>query len=105
MEGVLIQIVMAALPSLIVSIVMARWNSVQKREADSKKAQEQRRASVDMRKLDLDVATAELSFEIAMAVKRGTTNGEMDEALSRQKTALEKFREAERAQVVYQGLS
>lgn len=47
-------------------------------------------------KLALLVATAELSHAIAMAIKRGTANGEVEAAIERYDIAIEKFRDFER---------
>lgn len=77
LEGFLL----AILPSLCVSVVMlivnARW----------KKREEETDARADARKresllgLKLTMASAKLSFAVAMAVKRGHANGEVEDAV------------------------
>jgi len=47
----------------------------------------------------LTVASAQLSYAVAMAVKRGTPNGEMETAIEKYETAMEAFRTYERKQI------
>lgn len=49
--------------------------------------------------LDLQMATAKLSYAVAMAIKRGTPNGEVEEGIEAYNEALESFREFEREQI------
>ena len=49
--------------------------------------------------ISLLVATAELSYAITMAIKRGSPNGEVEVAVKRYNKAMEKFREFEREQL------
>lgn len=52
-----------------------------------------------MLRLDLEVATAQLSYAVAMAYKRGKPNGEMESAIDSYEKAMNKFRKFERKQI------
>lgn len=49
--------------------------------------------------LDLQMATAKLAYAVAMALKRGTPNGEVEEGVKAYEEAVEEFREFEREQI------
>ncbi|MEI3501055.1 MAG: hypothetical protein V8Q39_06095 [Anaerovoracaceae bacterium] len=53
-----------------------------------------------MLRISLLVATAQLSRAVAMAIKRGSPNGEIEEGLEQYNMAMEEFREFEREQIV-----
>ena len=61
-------------------------------EADRRKS--------EMLRISLLVATAQLSRAVAMAIKRGSPNGEIEEGLEQYNMAMEEFREFEREQIV-----
>ena len=93
------EIFFALLPSLFVSLYMAFFNRrIAKRDKYSESFDEARRQS-DQLKLSLLIATAQLSYAVAMAIKRGRANGEMEEAAKQYNKALAEFREFERIQV------
>lgn len=89
----------AILPGIIVGIVMAYWNRRQHKSAavqDEREANAKRKEALE---ISLLVATAELSYAIAMAIERGSPNGEVEAAKKRYAKAMEKFREFEREQL------
>lgn len=93
------EIFFALLPSLIVSIGMAVFNrkvSKQDKYADSLAGARQ---ESDKILLDLVLAIAQLSFAVAMAIKRGAPNGEIEEGIKQYNKSLGNFREFERRQV------
>ena len=96
----ILQLFWAVAPGVIVGVVMAFWNKRQKRITDHEKTQTQDKFDTDLMRIDLEVASAQLAYAVAMAVKRGTPNGEMEEAIERYEIAMEKFRKFERMQVV-----
>lgn len=49
--------------------------------------------------IDLQLATAKLSYATAMAIKRGTANGEVEEGIKAYRKALVEFQEFEREQI------
>lgn len=91
--------IMAIVPSLLVGLVLAYWDRKKKKEDEKQKLQEANIVEGDMIRLDLEVATAQLSYAVAMAVKRGYANGEMEKAIERYERAMDKFTKFERKQV------
>lgn len=93
------EIFFALLPSLIVSIGMAVFNrKVSKRDKYADSLAGARQES-DKILLDLVLAIAQLSFAVAMAIKRGAPNGEIEEGIKQYNKSLGNFREFERRQV------
>ena len=98
----LTQLAWSALPALLSGIVLAIFGRRQnKRDKAADKREEERKKS-EVVKLDLLVATAELTRATAVAVKYGNTNGEMSEGLRRYNEAIEQFREFERDKLAEQ---
>lgn len=89
----------AIAPGIIVGIVLAYWNRKQNKQDHQRKSIEEAAVESDMLRIDLEVATAQLSYAVAMAVKRGHANGEMEVAIDRYEKAMEKFRKFERKQM------
>ena len=89
----------AVAPGIIVGIVLAYWNRKQNKQDRQRKSAEEAAVESDMLRIDLEVATAQLSYAVAMAVKRGHANGEMEVAIERYEKAMEKFRKFERKQM------
>lgn len=95
----ILEIVCAALPGLLTGLVLAYWNRKQNKQDNQRKAHEESAVESDMLRIDLEVATAQLSYAVAMAVKRGHANGEMEAAIEKYEKAMEKFRKFERKQM------
>lgn len=72
----------AILPSLCVSIVMAAINLRQKKREKEIDARAEARKQESLLSLKLTMATAKMSFAVAMAVKRGHANGEVEDAVA-----------------------
>lgn len=100
MIDTLIDILWAVLPGIVTGIVLAVWNKRQKKRDDAADQREADRQRGEIVKLDLLVASAELTRATAVAVKYGQTNGEMSEGLRRYNEAIEQFREYEREQLI-----
>lgn len=94
-------ILLAIAPSLFVGIVLAVWEKRQKRRDDRNKHLTEMQSEKDLRLMDLVVATAQLSYATAMAIKRGKPNGEMESALESYEGAMSKFRSFERKFITY----
>lgn len=88
------------LPSLFVGVVMYFWERRQRRFEKEMTEKEENRSRSELVKLDLTCATATLTYATAMAVKRGSTNGEMETAIANYEKAMENFRQYEREQIV-----
>lgn len=93
-------ILRAIAPSIIVGLVLFYWERRQKKQDSINKEQEAVQMSSDMLRLDLEVATAQLSYAVAIAYKRGAPNGEMEAAIKKYDEAMTNFREFERKQLV-----
>lgn len=93
-------LVEATFPGLVVGVLMAFFN----RNANAKAKQDAEREAVrvqhDLLRTDLLVATASLSYAVAMAIKRGTPNGEIEEGIENYNKAMDTFRKFEREQLV-----
>lgn len=96
-------IIGAIVPGIIVGIVLFYWERRQKKRDTHIGEQSALQIEKDMLQLDLLVATAQLSYAVAMAQKRGTPNGEMEIAIEKYETAMEKFRKFERKQLAISG--
>ena len=93
------EIFFAILPSVIVGIGMALFHrKVSKRDKYADSLAGARQES-DKILLDLVLAIAQLSYAVAMAIKRGTPNGEIEEGIKQYNKSLNNFREFERRQV------
>lgn len=92
-------VVQAALPGLIVSVVMLYWNRKQTQKDSTQSEQDGVAKKKDMLEIALLVATAELSYATTMAIKRGSPNGEVETAIERYNYAMDKFRKFEREQL------
>lgn len=95
----LIKVLWAVGPSLMVSIIMAWHNRQQKVRDDNAAAREKERLKSEQLRIDLLVASAQLSYATTMAMKRGHTNGEVEPAVEQYEKAMGKFRQFEREQL------
>jgi hypothetical protein len=81
----------ALLPSLCVSIVMALFNRRQtKRDKETDERAEARKRE-SLLALEMQMATAKMSYAVAMALKRGHANGEVEEAVDAYEEARKKY--------------
>ena len=93
-------IISAVLPSLTVGILLAVFNAKQQKELKKKEEREKEKLESAVLELNLVVATAQLSYAVAMAMKRGEPNGEIEEGIEAYDKAMNEFREFERKQIV-----
>ena len=94
------EFISAVLPSLFVGVVMYFWERRQRKFEREMAEKEENRARGELVKFDLTCATAALTYATAMAVKRGSTNGELETAIANYETAMESFHKFEREQIV-----
>lgn len=99
MENIIYSAVSALAPGIIVGIVMAWWNKRDKKRAENHAAAEADRVESEMLRIDLLVAAAQLSYAVAVAQKRGSTNGETEAGIEKYEKAMDKFRRFERKQM------
>lgn len=93
------QIFFALLPSLLVSLYMALFNRKMSQKDKYNESFDAARRESDQLKLSLLLATAQLSYAVAVGLKRGEMNGEVEVGIEQYNEALKKFREFERIQV------
>ena len=74
----IVTLLWAILPSLFVAVVMAFFNRGQKKRDEHRASYEAARKQEMMLHLQLQMATADLSYAVAMAIKRGSPNGEVE---------------------------
>ena len=96
---ILKEIAVGIIPALIVGVMMAYFNKQQKKRDEKKLEAEEERRENEGLKLDLLLASAQLSYAVAMAIKRGAPNGEIEEGVKQYNKAIKKFREFEREQI------
>ena len=100
MPEILSRLLWACVPSLIVGVTMALWNKQQKKRDDERRESEKERIKSETLRISLLLATAQLSYASAMAIKRGSPNGEMETAFGQYNEAMKEFRQFEREQLV-----
>lgn len=96
MEQTIYNIVAAISPGIITGIVLAIWNRKQKKHDEEKTNKELTKHKAELLRIDLLMATAMLSYAIAMAIKRGEPNGEVEEGIAEYNKAMRNFKEFER---------
>ena len=97
---ILIAIIKSIMPGIIVGIILAFWNRGQKKRDDENSEREAERKHSEELRISLLVASAQLSYAVAMAIKRGSPNGEIEEGIKEYNKAMEKFRKFEREQLI-----
>ena len=98
MEEIWVYII-SLLPAIITGSVLFYVQRSQKKRdkiADERAKARERETYV---MLELELAAAQLSYATAMAIKRGTPNGEIEEGITQYDTALKGFREFEHEQL------
>lgn len=90
------ELVKMILPSLVVGLLLAWYNRGQAKRDEAAREREVRRADGETVQLALLLATAKLSYAVAMALKRGEPNGEVEDGIEQYRAAMAKFKEFER---------
>lgn len=90
----------ALIPPLIVFVVSVYYNRKQARRDEAAHEREVSRSESEAVQVALLLATAKLSYALAMAAKRGTPNGEVEEGIEQYKEAITAFKAFERKLVV-----
>ncbi len=89
----LTDIILALLPSLCVSMIMALYNH---RQSKAAQAREALRAESEAVQVSLLVSTAKLSYALAMARVNGGINGEVEDGINQYREAMKAFKKFER---------
>ncbi|MBO5969673.1 MAG: hypothetical protein J6S14_14360 [Clostridia bacterium] len=87
----LLALISAITPSIICGVFMVHYNRKQNKKdaAVEKRAAERKKES--LLALEMNMANAKLSYAVAMAVKRGKPNGEVEEGIAAYEAARKKY--------------
>lgn len=94
------KLIAAILPSLCVSIIMLIFNRGQSKRDEKTRMRDTQRRNSEQVQLSLMLASAKLSYAVAMAYKRGEPNGEIEEGVNQYNEAMNEFKKFERNLVV-----
>lgn len=89
--GNIIPFLWGLVPSIITAMAVFYLQRAQKNKDSRMDAHENAIAQRDALALELQIATAKLTFAVAMAVKRGKPNGEIEEGVEAYKIAKERY--------------
>lgn len=81
----------AAIPSVLCGVFMFYLQRQQRRKDEHIERRAEARRREGLLSLELQMATAKLSFATAVAVKRGKANGEVEEGIEAYETARHKY--------------
>lgn len=99
MEEIVLRALWAVLPGIVVGIVMAVWNKRQKVRDEKAEEKDRERVKSELLRISLLLASAQLSYAVAMAVKRGRPNGEIEVGVAQYEKSMDEFRRFEREQI------
>ncbi len=99
MEEIVLKALWAVLPGIVVGIVMAVWNKRQKVRDKKTEEKDKERVKSELLRISLLLASAQLSYAVAMAVKRGRPNGEIEIGVAQYEKSMDEFRKFEREQI------
>lgn len=93
-----IRILWAVLPSIFCAVVMAFFNKGIAAREKKRDAQEEARKKEMLLLLKMTFANGKLGYAAAMALKRGTPNGEVEDAIQSYEAAKKEYNEFVNAQ-------
>lgn len=99
MDEIVLRALWAVLPGIVVGIVMAVWNKRQKVRDEKAEEKDRERVKSELLRISLLLASAQLSYAVAMAVKRGRPNGEIEVGVAQYEKSMDEFRKFEREQI------
>ena len=85
------EIIMMLLPEIVIGVALFFFKRSQnKRDAEAQRYREAKRKQ-DLLSMEMQMANNKLSFAVAMAIKRGTPNGEVEEGIEAYEAAKAKY--------------
>lgn len=96
---IIIKLFWSSLPAVLSGIILAVFNSRQKKRDVKRDEKDDAKEDSEKLKISLLLATAQLSRAVAVAIKRGYPNGEIEEGLEQYNDTIKKFRDFEREQL------
>ena len=77
-----IAILTPAIPSIIAAVIVYRVNKKADSRYNEAQKQHEERVKAERLSMEMQLATADLSFATAMAIKRGKANGEVEAGIA-----------------------
>lgn len=93
------QLMWASAPGILTGIVLAVFSARQRSRDRGQEERDKARKRESLLNLNLTFAAAQLAYAVAMALKRNSVNGEVEEGIASYEKALAAYREFEREQV------
>ena len=78
-------------PTILTGSILFYWQRKQKKHDETVEEHANARRCESLLLLDMQLATAKLSYACAMAIKRGKPNGEIEEGVNAYEAAKEKY--------------
>lgn len=88
---ILTRLLWAVLPSLLCGVVMFFFQKGQKARDDKEDKRHALREKESLLQLKMELANGKMSYAVAMALKRGETNGEVEEGITAYNEALRDY--------------
>lgn len=85
------EILWKLLPSIITGAVLFYWQRQQNKRDKAQEAKIAARKREELLHLNLLTANAKLSYAVAVAIKRGKANGEVEEGVTAYETAMDAY--------------
>lgn len=79
------------LPSIVTGAVLFYWQRGQKKRDQQQEARTAARKREELLTFNLLTANAKLSYAVAMAIKRGKANGEVEEGVEAYEAAMDEY--------------
>ena len=83
--------ILGLVPTIATGIALFYWQRAQKKRDRDNEIHAEARKTEALLSLELQMATAKLSYAVAMAIKRGTPNGEVEEGVEAYTKAKDKY--------------
>ena len=83
--------ILGLVPTIATGIALFYWQRAQKKRDSDNEIHAEARKTEALLSLELQMATAKLSYAVAMAIKRGTPNGEVEEGVEAYTKAKDKY--------------
>lgn len=94
----IVEFIVAIAPPLFVAVFMAWFNHKQAKRDKALEKRAEARKKESLLSIDLQIATAKLSYAVAMAYQRGKPNGEIEDGIEAYMAAKAKYEEFFREQ-------
>lgn len=83
--------IIGAVQTIVISLMLFYWQRNQKKRDIKAEEMQKKRTEESLLQLEMSSANGELSFAVAVAIKRGHANGEVESAVDAYKQAKSKY--------------